>query len=508
MKQLKTDRRYKRYSISIMISFSLLFCLSVQEGKAQALPFFQLSGYGWEQLNPAHHLLLERGTFQVLHRKQSPLPGVDYRQTSVGFSSPIQTKTSQIGLSVNYLNDDFSLTEYQQVHLLQAALSYALPLNKQQKLGLGLSTTFFQQQWDYNNYSTGSQWVPNVGYDPTQATGEALSGTLIGNYWGLNAGMMWSYTPKNYSKPSVYLGVSGYFLNKPSIDIVAEENVLQPIYSIQAGSRHFLNKSWELRPQLVFRQDYKETWISFGSDLVYQFDNYNPNDPIGSGAIGLNLRAENRGLMAAGIMFEQSTFAIGASYEFVLSSEVVKRPALEAGITLYPFRMNKKRRVVQPKNQVDRNSDEWVAYERKFDQFNTPQPKEEVKEPQIEIATEDEIKRAKMKPIKYTLYFEFNKIVLDAISQKQLDYTLLLLKDNPQLHVDVVGHSDNVGSFEAKERVAWFRANYVYRYLKKKGISKEQMKLISEADRMPIVSNDTAENRAKNRRVELLIFEP
>src|SRR5690606_15723387 len=52
------------------------------------------------------------------------------------------------------------------------------------------------------------------------------------------------------------------------------------------------------------------------------------------------------------------------------------------------------------------------------------------------------------------------------------------------------------------------RAGSVVRYLQANGIAKEHLKAVGYADSRPIAGNGTAEGRARNRRVELLVEKP
>lgn len=79
------------------------------------------------------------------------------------------------------------------------------------------------------------------------------------------------------------------------------------------------------------------------------------------------------------------------------------------------------------------------------------------------------------------------------------------LIDNPDTDVSIYGYTDNTGSFEANQKVSTARANAVKDYLLKCGVSSTRLKAegIPMADY--IASNETAEGRAQNRRVEIYI---
>ena len=73
------------------------------------------------------------------------------------------------------------------------------------------------------------------------------------------------------------------------------------------------------------------------------------------------------------------------------------------------------------------------------------------------------------------------------------------------LKLDVVGHTDNVGSFESNMKPSKDRADSVVKVLSDKhGFAPDRLKAYDVASLSPVASNDTEEGRAKNRRVELV----
>ncbi len=82
------------------------------------------------------------------------------------------------------------------------------------------------------------------------------------------------------------------------------------------------------------------------------------------------------------------------------------------------------------------------------------------------------------------------------------------LKENPGTLVRVVGHTDNVGSDALNNKLSLERADTVRDFLEDRGVSRSRIDVAGRGEREPIASNDTAEGRAKNRRVEIFLREP
>jgi outer membrane protein OmpA-like peptidoglycan-associated protein len=79
------------------------------------------------------------------------------------------------------------------------------------------------------------------------------------------------------------------------------------------------------------------------------------------------------------------------------------------------------------------------------------------------------------------------------------------MADLPDTDITVLGHTDNVGSAEANQKVSDNRANAVSSYLQGKGIAKSRIVAEGHSYNDPVADNSTAEGRAQNRRVEIYI---
>ena len=75
----------------------------------------------------------------------------------------------------------------------------------------------------------------------------------------------------------------------------------------------------------------------------------------------------------------------------------------------------------------------------------------------------------------------------------------------PSLHVAVEGHTDSVGSDEYNQELSEHRAQSVRDYFVQQGISAGAIEYRGFGKSEPIASNETAEGRQQNRRVELVL---
>lgn len=105
------------------------------------------------------------------------------------------------------------------------------------------------------------------------------------------------------------------------------------------------------------------------------------------------------------------------------------------------------------------------------------------------------------------IVFETNSDELTAVSFSELDRVVELMSKNPHLKVEISAHTDNVGSDVYNLKLSDRRAQSVVRYLTEKGANASNLIAKGYGESKPLVANDTDENKAKNRRVEMSILE-
>ena len=106
-----------------------------------------------------------------------------------------------------------------------------------------------------------------------------------------------------------------------------------------------------------------------------------------------------------------------------------------------------------------------------------------------------------------TLYSEFasKEFNPDATLENYcLELKNYLIK-YPEKKVLITGHTDNVGSVANNQGFGEIRAQNVRGYLISQGISADKLTSKSKGELSPIAPNDTEENRAKNRRIEIIV---
>ena len=81
------------------------------------------------------------------------------------------------------------------------------------------------------------------------------------------------------------------------------------------------------------------------------------------------------------------------------------------------------------------------------------------------------------------------------------------LRNNPNTDVRIIGHTDNTGSDAVNNPLSLDRAASTRNYLTGRGIDGRRISIEGMGERQPIATNDTAEGRSRNRRVEIYVGE-
>lgn len=105
------------------------------------------------------------------------------------------------------------------------------------------------------------------------------------------------------------------------------------------------------------------------------------------------------------------------------------------------------------------------------------------------------------------IFFDTGKFDLKPASEIELKKLLELMQRNPQMKIEISGHTDNVGTYAYNLELSKNRARSVMNYLLNAGIEKARLTYEGYADTKPVDTNETDSGRANNRRTEFKIIE-
>ncbi|MDD2898795.1 MAG: OmpA family protein [Desulfuromonadaceae bacterium] len=115
-------------------------------------------------------------------------------------------------------------------------------------------------------------------------------------------------------------------------------------------------------------------------------------------------------------------------------------------------------------------------------------------------------KLKKVQNEKGPIKFKTGKAEIDPSCDRSMVAIAAIMADYPGFHVQVDGHTDNVGNPEANKKLSQDRADAVVKYLvEKKNVDAKRLSAKGFGDTQPIADNKSKKGQAKNRRVDFTV---
>ncbi|WP_372640784.1 OmpA family protein [Ancylomarina sp.] len=110
-------------------------------------------------------------------------------------------------------------------------------------------------------------------------------------------------------------------------------------------------------------------------------------------------------------------------------------------------------------------------------------------------------------PKDLTICFEFDnsEFSSNSIAEKYFDESNAYLNQNTQARLEIIGHTDAIGTNTYNNALGYRRAQSMQRYFETKGMIGDKITIISKGESEPADNNDTKDGRANNRRALLTI---
>jgi outer membrane protein OmpA-like peptidoglycan-associated protein len=106
---------------------------------------------------------------------------------------------------------------------------------------------------------------------------------------------------------------------------------------------------------------------------------------------------------------------------------------------------------------------------------------------------------------KEKVLFGFNSADLGTTAETNLNRLVEVLNRYPNTNIQVIGHTDSIGTASYNQTLSERRAGSVTTYLQNRGINNSRLSAKGMGQTDPITANSTEEGRAQNRRVEFVI---
>lgn len=500
--------------------------------------YFQFSQYNFSQqrINPALVGNTRYATLSLLSRNQKT--GGDFNIVSnfVSGTYPLLNRSTGkpwSGIGVTIMDDRSGGIFKTQ----EAALSYAmhLRLDRFRTLSLGFKGVFQTKSISLDGYNTSLQYIPDRGFSNSITSGENFS-ELRENYKTFSAGIYWQQVDRKEMKTS-YWGISLFDFNKPKDSFLGSSNQLSSTFIAEGGFRAYQQKELSVFPEILVTTN--STNVSLNAGVRFQYEIKPMPNQEASGRIDILTKYVSGRSGIIGFQFHRENFSFGASYDFPLSANNRGNlGALEIGLELrrLVITRNEKLRAKRTKEiearkkaakaiSLKNNSKKKVQDSLKQ---TTVQNQPEQKNKQIDstqftkpVAIEKydntnakyEADAGKLNQEPYLIekitlrfQFKFNSADLDDDTENFLNDLSKTLEADPLLKLKIIGHTDNVGSEIFNQHLSVKRAKTIQKFLLKRGISLTRISVGGKGMRQPLTDNETEEDRATNRRVEILLL--
>lgn len=512
-----------------------MFCVGIiSEPYAQ---YFQFSQYNFSQqrINPALVGNTRYATLSLLSRNQKTGGDFNIMSNFVSATYPLLNRSTGkpwSGIGVTIMDDRSGGIFKTQ----EAALSYAmhLRLDRFRTLSLGFKGVFQTKSISLDGYNTSLQYVPDRGFSNSIGSGENLS-ELRESYNTFSTGLHWQQVDRKEMK-TAYWGISLFDFNKPKDSFLGSSNQLPSTFIAEGGFRAYQRGELSVFPEALLTTTSSNVSLNTGIRFQYEIKPM-PNQAASARIDVLTKYVPGRSGVV-GIQFHRENISFGASYDFpLLVNNTGNLRALEIGLEVRKLisTRNEKYRAKRAKELearkkaakaiAQRNDAKKKALDSIKGKIAQNQPLET--KPTVDSTTHKSVVIVKydssmakykanagrvnqepylVEKITLRFQFKFNSVDLDDDTEDFLNELSKTLEADPQLKIKIVGHTDNVGSDKFNERLSIKRAETVQKFLLKRGISQTRITVDGKGMSQPIQENDTEENRAINRRVEIFLL--
>ena len=511
--------------------------------------YFQYSQYNLstQRINPAMTGLTRYATAGTMYRHQQTGGDFSINSNFVSLSYPFLHSSTGVpwsGIAVTLHNDQSAGI----FKVQEASLGYALHVrvSRYQTFSFGAKALYQARKIGLDGFYTGSQYVTDRGFDLNRSMGEDFS-EIRNSFKTFSAGIYWQQVDKK-GRLMHHFGASLFDVNKPADSFFGSMTNLPSTFIVNAGFQSYSAGGFNVFPEGLLTMSGGA--MMFNGGFRFQKE-LNVTAKKQSDLVDVILKYAIGRSGIAGIQLHRENISVGLSYDFPL---FIKNPgnvgALEFGLELRKLVPTRAQKIVAKrkkaadekaelakKRQQERLAKKPAVVQKvKTDSVNTiasidstavakadtirvaqtpiePVTITEEKKPEKveELSTIAKAGGMKQEPMiieHVTLHFpfEYNSSDLDETTETFLEQLAETLRQDENLQLKIEGHTDNIGSDRFNLKLSQKRADAVKALLIKKGIKAERLNSAGKGFHEPVNDNETEENRARNRRVEITVY--
>ncbi len=499
--QLKYTNKYVKIGIFLSIVLSVIS----PKAHSQEYPFAQ---YHLTPLmtNPA--TLGQSNQMQgLLHYRYQPTGSGEAIQSSlIDFSYPILLKNAKhrIGLGASLGQD--KVTDFFQSTggNIGAAYHFRIKGNEganKTYLQVGFQTGFYQKSLNPNGLSTTSQYVNGV-FDASQSNGENYTRQNF-MIWNAGAGAQLSQE-NSFGEVVNYVGFSTQNINRPNVALSGIEAKFPTFWQLTAGVKIYENESFRLSGTTRYQHQATNNLVNIGVLGKMRLDK---NDPLNH-SLQAGLWYNTNKAISVGLEYQKGVFFVAGATDIAISESTTVWQNNATGQLHIGIRKNIKRKE-KPKDEIKEEPKEEKKEEPKEEEKKEePKVEEKKEEPKVEEKKEEKDppltkKEEEILEKASHVLFETSKSIIRPESFSILNELVELLNKYPNSVIHLVGHTDSDGADDKNLKLSQERSASVKAYLAQKGINADRITTDGKGESEPVTANDTPQNKAKNRRVDM-----
>lgn len=486
---------YLSICFSIASGLALIFCALINTSLYAQNTQFSNYGVGEIALNPAASASKNLIGANALYRIQRYNNGMSIHSTQLQFQYALINQTAGKrwgGFSLVAQSDKVSEGIPYTFYSIKPGFAYNLQIIPNNFLAIGVELSANQSGFNTANFTTGSQWTNNHGFDETAALGEEFEKQQL-TYFSAATGLMWYDNDKEGYRRN-YLGFSVFNLNQPARSFISEDDEIPLQYSALGGYQFFKLNRHAFYAEAIGTKSLNEIFWGVGPRWSYRFDDTSPFDPFTAGELDIFARYFSGDRISLGTQIAQKNFSVGFAVDLHLDNET-QMASTEFSVSIF------KRLSITKKEELP-DGEYAIGSAREFEEDNFQDQPVKV----IEKEYQTSVSRDFSFELRKNFNYGFNETNLNDEAKSYLDDIAVMMQANPALKLRVSGHTDNIGTEEANQKISEERAKGVRDYLESIGIAAERLSYEGKGATAPLYRNNTEKNRAKNRRVEFLIY--
>lgn len=404
---------------------------------------------------------------------------------------------------------------------INTALAKRVLLSRTSHLIFGLGVEYQQFGLSLDGFTTSSQFVEGIGFDPGLSNGES-SGFYKVSYIAINSGLFFRKTNFRQTR-LLQIGVSAHNLNRQLKTWGEQGHPLPVQWSSQLQFLALTNYNFAAGPDIQVFKEGSNMNGTGGLSLRYYLKN--PENIIlpeeNQSSLNFFARVATQGKGILGIQYTNGKFMAGVGYDLPFGNLIkVYDNAFEVLFALTPRvgspDRNRRNRFKSRRSGTERKPKQENLIVEKRSEFPPGQSGDFLESDStgttkvISADTEGHIsaggiisEHIDVTPVVTSLYFISGSSRLDTSSREFLEKVFDTYLKNGEYRIILTGHTDSVGKPNDNLELSLQRARAAASYLGELGLSGEYIEVKGRGEEEPLVPNDTMEGRARNRRVEI-----